>query len=63
MLERLGFLRRVSKCSVVYQVKEATTRMLVWDSSIRRRHTREGSGATVGKSSKFQTIADATFCL
>jgi hypothetical protein len=39
MLERLRFLRRVSKYPVVYQVTKATTRLLGRDSSIRRRHT------------------------
>ena len=41
MLERLGFLRRVSKYPVVYQVTKATTRLLGRDSSTRRRHTLE----------------------
>jgi hypothetical protein len=41
MLERLGFLRRVSKYPVVYQVTKATTRLLGQDSSTRRRHTLE----------------------
>ena len=41
MLERLRFLRRVSKYPVVYQVTKATTRLLGQDSSIRRRHTLE----------------------
>ncbi len=41
MLERLGFLRRVSKYPVVYQVTKTTTRLLGWDSSTRRRHTLE----------------------
>src|SRR5438067_8845026 len=39
MLERLRFLRRVTKYPVVYQVTKATTRLLGQDSSIRRRHT------------------------
>jgi len=47
MLERLGSLRRVSKYPVVYQTTKATTRLFGRDSSIRRRHTGEGSGATV----------------
>ena len=41
MLERLRFLRRVTKYPVVYQVTKATTRLLGQDSSIRRRHTLE----------------------
>jgi hypothetical protein len=41
LLERLGFLRRVSKYPVVYQVTKATTRLLGRDSSTRRRHTLE----------------------
>lgn len=40
-LQRLGFLRRVSKYPAVYQVTKATTRLLGRDSSIRRRHTLE----------------------
>ena len=39
MLERLGFLRRVTKYPVVYQVTKSTTRLLARDSSHRRRHT------------------------
>lgn len=38
-LERLGFLRRITKYPVVYQVTESTTRLLGRDSSSRRRHT------------------------
>jgi hypothetical protein len=38
MLERLGFLRRVTKYPVVYQVTKSTTRLLGPDSSSRRRH-------------------------
>jgi len=41
LLERLGFLRRVSKYPVVYQLTKATTRLLGRDSSTRRRHTLE----------------------
>jgi len=41
MLERLGFLRRISKYPVVYQITKATTRLLGRDSSSRRRHTLE----------------------
>ncbi|PYU28761.1 MAG: hypothetical protein DMG32_01945 [Acidobacteria bacterium] len=41
MLARLGFLRRISKYPVVYQVTKATTRLLGRDSSTRRRHTLE----------------------
>lgn len=41
MLERLGFLRRISKYPAVYQVTKATTRLLGRDSSSRRRHTLE----------------------
>jgi len=41
MLERLQFLRRVTKYPVVYQVTKATTRLFGRDSSIRRRHTLE----------------------
>ncbi len=37
LLEQLGFLRRVSKYPVVYQVTKATTRLLGRDSSMRRR--------------------------
>jgi hypothetical protein len=40
-LERLGFLRRVTKYPVVYQATKATTRLFGRDSSIRRRHTLE----------------------
>jgi len=39
MLERLGFLRRITKYPVVYQVTKSTTRLLTQDSSSRRRHT------------------------
>jgi hypothetical protein len=39
MLERLGFLRRITKYPVVYQVTKSTTRLLQRDSSSRRRHT------------------------
>ena len=39
MLERLGFLRRITKYPVVYQVTKSTTRLLQRDSSNRRRHT------------------------
>ena len=38
-LQRLGFLRRVTKYPVVYQATKATTRLLGRDSSTRRRHT------------------------
>ena len=38
-LERLGFLRRITKYPVVYQVTKSTTRLLQRDSSSRRRHT------------------------
>jgi hypothetical protein len=38
-LERLGFLRRITKYPVVYQVTKSTTRLLKQDSSSRRRHT------------------------
>jgi hypothetical protein len=38
-LERLGFLRRITKYPVVYQVTKSTTRFLGRDSSSRRRHT------------------------
>ena len=38
-LERLGFLRRITKYPVVYQVTKSTTRLLNRDSSSRRRHT------------------------
>ena len=38
MLERLGFLRRVSKYPVVYQVTKSAIRLLGPDSSTRRRH-------------------------
>jgi hypothetical protein len=38
-LERLGFLRRITKYPVVYQVTKSTTRLLGHDSSSRRRHT------------------------
>jgi len=41
MLERLGFLRRISKYPVVYQITKATTRLLGRDLSSRRRHTLE----------------------
>ncbi len=41
MLERLGFLRRITKYPVVYQVTKSTTRLLGQDSSSRRRHTLE----------------------
>lgn len=41
MLERLGFLRRISKYPVVYQVTKSTTRLLGRDSSTRRWHTLE----------------------
>jgi len=41
MLERLGFLRRISKYPVVYQITKAATRLLGRDSSSRRRHTLE----------------------
>lgn len=37
-LERLGFLRRITKYPVVYQVTKSTTRLLGKDSSSRRRH-------------------------
>jgi hypothetical protein len=37
-LERLGFLRRITKYPVVYQVTKSTTRLLGRDSSSRRRH-------------------------
>jgi hypothetical protein len=37
-LERLGFLRRITKYPVVYQVTKSTTRLLGPDSSSRRRH-------------------------
>lgn len=37
-LEQLGFLRRVTKYPVVYQVTKSTTRLLGPDSSCRRRH-------------------------
>ena len=33
MLERLGFLRRITKYPVVYQVTKSTTRLLKRDSS------------------------------
>ena len=39
ILERLGFLRRITKYPVVYQVTKSTTRLLKRDSSSRRRHT------------------------
>lgn len=39
MLEQLGFLRRITKYPVVYQVTKSTTRLLGRDSSSRRRHT------------------------
>jgi hypothetical protein len=38
MLERLGFLRRVTKYPVVYQVTKSATRLHGPDSSTRRRH-------------------------
>jgi hypothetical protein len=38
MLERLGFLRRVTRYPAVYQVTKSTTRLLGPDSSCRRRH-------------------------
>jgi hypothetical protein len=38
-LERLGFLRRITKYPVVYQVTKSSTRLLQRDSSSRRRHT------------------------
>lgn len=38
MLERLGFLRRVTKYPVVYQVTKSATRLYGPDSSTRRRH-------------------------
>jgi hypothetical protein len=38
-LERLGFLRRITKYPVVFQVTKSTTRLLGQDSSSRRRHT------------------------
>lgn len=38
-LQRLGFLRRVTKYPVVYQVTKSATRLLGPDSSSRRRHT------------------------
>jgi hypothetical protein len=38
-LERLGFLRRITKYPVVHQVTKSTTRLLNRDSSSRRRHT------------------------
>jgi hypothetical protein len=38
-LERLGFLRRITKYPVVYQVTKSTTRLLKRDSSSRRWHT------------------------
>ncbi len=38
MLERLGFLRRVTKYPVVYQVTKSATRLHGADSSTRRRH-------------------------
>ena len=38
MLERLGFLRRVTKYPVIYQVTKSTTRLHGPDSSTRRRH-------------------------
>ena len=38
-LHRLGFLRRVTKYPVVYQVTKSATRVLGPDSSSRRRHT------------------------
>lgn len=40
-LERLGFLRRITKYPVVYQVTKSTTRLLGRDSSSRRRHRPE----------------------
>jgi hypothetical protein len=40
-LERLGFLRRITKYPVVFQVTKSTTRLLKRDSSSRRRHTPE----------------------
>lgn len=39
MLHRLGFLRRVTKYPIVYQVTKSATRLLGPDSSSRRRHT------------------------
>ena len=39
VLERLGFLRRITKYPVVYQVTKSTTRLLGQDSSSRRRHS------------------------
>ncbi len=39
-LERLGFLRRITKYPVVYQITKSTTRLLGRDSSSRRRHAR-----------------------
>lgn len=38
-LERLGFLRRITKYPVVFQVTKSTTRLLERDSGSRRRHT------------------------
>ena len=38
-LQRLGFLRRVTKYPIVYQVTKSATRLLGPDSSSRRRHT------------------------
>ena len=40
-LEELGFLRRITKYPVVYQVTKSTTRLLRQDSSSRRRHMLE----------------------
>lgn len=40
-LERLGFLRRITKYPVVYQGTKSTTRLLGRDSSSRRRHRLE----------------------
>jgi hypothetical protein len=38
-LDRLGFLRRITRYPIVYQVTKSTTRLLKRDSSSRRRHT------------------------
>ena len=38
-LERLGFLRRITKYPVVYQITKSTTRLLKRDASSRRQHT------------------------